>query len=668
MIRLRHMPVIAGAILSFSMWSCSPKGGAEIVAEVGSSKVDLKEYERFYAKNGGGEDAARKSTQAERERFLDLLTQYRLKLQDAYDRKLDADSSIEAELKDYRNSLATSYVVDEELTNPAVRKMYKRRSEELRVQQIEIASRPGAAPPETLKAYAKALEIVKRAQLGEPFDSLVEKYSEDPNAKADHGDLYYFTSGEINPSFEDSAYELQKGQISKFPVRSPAGYHILKVTDRRPSSGLVKIRHIMARTESSQPKDTLAAYNRILGIQDTLKKGRDFAQVATRFSEDAGSAPTGGLLGWTEVRHWYQAFDEAAMKLKPGENSPIIRTPWGYHIIHCDSAKPIPPFEDMQDTLKKTYQQLRYFGDYTAFIGKLKTEYGYKFNDSLFTVFADSLDSTKTVDDSGWASQLPLSMHKAQLILVNGKSITLDSAISILMVKPEFRNTSLHAADMYQALDRVGENLLLLEKAVGLEQRSPEFAQMMQEYKDGVVLFKAEQTQVWDRVSVSDTTLHKYYSSHTDKFMAPAEIQYAEIHVPTDTMAILVYDSLSRGGDFADFAKRYDDDADLKANGGVHGFEPVVTSSVTGLADSLKIGEISDPIELENGGYSIIKPIAKHPSRPKTFEEAGAELSNAVQEDESKRLEKEWIDSLTVKYSVKEYKDRLSAAFAVAKN
>jgi parvulin-like peptidyl-prolyl isomerase len=81
------------------------------------------------------------------------------------------------------------------------------------------------------------------------------------------------------------------------------------------------------------------------------------------------------------------------------------------------------------------------------------------------------------------------------------------------------------------------------------------------------------------------------------------------------------------------------------------------------LADSLHVGEISEPIQNDGGGYSIIRVNSKVKPRQKTFDEAGAEVSNKLQEDESRRLEREWVDRLRLKYPVVEHPEVLSKAF-----
>jgi len=186
----------------------------------------------------------------------------------------------------------------------------------------------------------------------------------------------------------------------------------------------------------------------------------------------------------------------------------------------------------------------------------------------------------------------------------------------------------------------------------------------MKEYEDGVVLFKAEQMEVWNKVAVNDTVLHEYYNTHKDKFQFPARVDYSELHVDSDTLALMVYDSLEHAGDFAEFASRYNEDPDLKSKGGAHGLQAVdSTDELASAALEMEVGKISEPLELESGGYAIIKLNAKEAPRPKSFDEAGAEVSNAFQEYESKRLEKVWLDSVAQQYPVITHKEYLKDAF-----
>lgn len=229
------------------------------------------------------------------------------------------------------------------LTGPGVKLLPDRRQEEVRTQHILVSMKPSASPEDTLKAYMKAVDIIRRARAGENFDSLVIQNSDDPAARENRGDDYYFTSGQLVTPFEDAAYSMRKGEITPAPVRTVFGYFIIKLTDRKPNPGSIKVRHIMTRLQvpNTDSVDTATALVRIRALQDSLKKGCEFSNLARKCSEDNGSAGNGGDLGWFERRRWVKPFDEAAFTLKPGEISDIVQTPYGFHIIKCDGLRPL---------------------------------------------------------------------------------------------------------------------------------------------------------------------------------------------------------------------------------------------------------------------------------------------------------------------------------------
>ena len=284
---------------------------------------------------------------------------------------------MQGELRDYRASLAATYLIEKEITEPGIRLLYDRKTEEIRGRHILVAVKPEASPADTLKAYEKAMGLIAKLKAGADFDSLAMAESEDPTVKSNGGDLYFFTGGQMVMPFENGAYAMKVNETSTIPVRTSFGYHVLKITARQPVRGSIKVRHIMAlvKRAPTDTGDTAAALGRVRAWQDSLAKGVDFGALATSVSEDQGSASRGGDLGWFERKRYVQPFDEAAFLLKPGQVSPVVKTPYGYHLIKCDSAKPLPSYAEMRaqpgDPLKKQYQQIRFNDDYNAYIAGL---------------------------------------------------------------------------------------------------------------------------------------------------------------------------------------------------------------------------------------------------------------------------------------------------------
>lgn len=645
---------------------CSPKYSELVVAKIGDKPLKLGEYEKFYLRNIGNYEIAKNSSRAEREEFLNLLIKYRLKLQDAYDKNLLSDPEIIEELKDYRASLASTYLLDKELVEPSLKKLYNRMREEIRASHILIRIEQNDSPEDTLRAFNKAMELIDRINKGEDFGELAYEFSDDPSAKQNKGDIYYFTSGQLIPQFEDAVYEMKVGEVTQRPIRTTFGYHIVKVTDRGEAKGSIRVRHIMARFKSSQPDsaDSLAAYNKLLAIQDSLKLGFDFGELAQRNSDDGGSAQNGGDLGFFQRRRWIQSFDEAAFKLKPGEVSPIVRTPYGLHIIKCDSIKPVPSYEEMKSDIQRNFQSQRYNDAYNAYIENLKKNLGYTFNEGVFEKFVSVLDSTSTTTDSSWDSSVTEDIRNAIILKIGNRDVNVDYVIKMLNTRPDFRDVFLKKSELLKRVGKIGEIVLLEEASKDLDKRYPEFQNLMKEYQDGVVLYKAEQIEVWDKLTIDELGLRNFYELNKEKFVHPATVNYSEIYVTSDTLAEKIYNELTKGASFEEFAEKYNEDPDLKNSKGAHGPVPVTESEMAQLVwDEVEVGSISKPIKTDDGGYSIILVHDKQESRLKSFEEAGIELSNAYQEYEQKRLENEWLERVKQKYPVKRYPEVLDKAF-----
>ncbi|HEY4613089.1 MAG TPA: peptidylprolyl isomerase, partial [Bacteroidota bacterium] len=239
-----HSLIALGLLLLAGCAASRPD--AATVAVVGSERITIKDFEDAYAKNNGGWEKGVAATPEEREKFLDLLVKFALKVQEARARGLERDSSIQQELASYGISIATSYMLDKELVEPNVKKMFEHKQDEVRASHILIRLSPNPSPEDTAAAYKKAVDVIGMVP-AMPFDSLVVLYSGDESAVMNRGDLGFFSGGRMVPDFEDAAYRLPVGEYNRIPVRTQFGYHIIKVTDRRPAPGPVRISHILRR-------------------------------------------------------------------------------------------------------------------------------------------------------------------------------------------------------------------------------------------------------------------------------------------------------------------------------------------------------------------------------------------------------------------------------------
>jgi len=542
----RYAAFMSGVLL----WAgCSSAPQETIVATVGREPVRLAEYEQQYIKTLGTREAGAATSQEDREKFLDLVVKYRLKLAGAYGEGLDKHPEVLNEISSYKGSLAATYLTEREVVNPGVRQLYARQNEEIRASHILLTLSPTASAADSAAAYSKAYQIIAAAKGGADFSRLALENSVDPSVKMNKGDLYYFTAGQLVTPFEDAAFAMHVGEISSVPVRTQYGLHVIKVIDRKPAPGEVHASHIMIRFQNTNPtpQDTAAAYAKIRALKDSLAAGVDFAQLAARHSEDPGSAGRGGDLGYFSRRRWVQPFDEVAMSLKPGQVSDIVRTPYGYHLIKCYDVRPRKSFEAARTELQPIYQQLRYQDDYAKFMDRLRKEVRYAFHDSAFARFVASVDSNGTTRDSAWWGHIRPDVGALALYTVQGHDVSVDSAVRLMNARPDLLGTPLRAPTLRAAADKVGEGLVFSAKADLLAASVPEFAALLAEYKEGILLYQVEQEHVWNRIVMGDSVLKPYFAANRDKFTWPDRISITEVRGASDSLAGVLARELRSG-------------------------------------------------------------------------------------------------------------------------
>ncbi|HEX7572465.1 MAG TPA: peptidylprolyl isomerase [Bacteroidota bacterium] len=528
---------------------CSPGEQDAIVAKVGTQPVRLSEYEQQYIKSLGNREAGAATSQDDREKFLDLVVKYRLKLAGAHDEGLDKHPEVLNEIAAYKGSLAASYLTEREVITPGVRQLYARQNEEIRASHILLSLTPSASASDSAAAYKKAYEIISAARSGVDFGMLALEHSQDPSAKLNKGDLYYFTAGQLVSPFEDAAFAMKIGEISSAPVRTQYGLHIIKLVDRKPAPGEVHASHIMIRFQNPNPppQDTAQAYGKIKALKDSLGAGANFASLATGHSEDPGSAGKGGDLGYFSRRRWVQPFDEVAMNLKPGQVSDIVRTPYGYHLIKCYDVRARKSFDAAKQELQPIYQQLRYQDDYAKFLDRLKKEVHFKLYDSTLTRFLASVDTNGTTHDSAWWSGIKPGVGTLPLFSVQDQRIAVDSVVRLIEARPELAGTSLRAQPLAAAVDKIGEQLVFSAKADLLAKNVPEFAALLAEYREGILLYQVEQEHVWNRIVMGDSVLKPYFAANRDKFTWPDRISITEMRGASDSLAGVISRRLLAG-------------------------------------------------------------------------------------------------------------------------
>jgi len=660
--------VVSAGLLFIIAAACVPgtlraQDKTDVVAEIGDYELTLGEYEEQFIRNNGGEIVAQRSSQEERREFLDLLIKYRLKVLEARDRGFDEDEEIQQELEEYRNSLAVPYLTERALIDPAIKDLYDKRKEEVRAAHILIRiENDSLGRPDSLAAKRRALDVLNQAKSGVPFDSLVRTYSDDKGTIPRGGDLLWFTAGMTVPAFDDAVYELEKGEICNYLVRTMFGYHIVKLIDRQPARGEIKVSHILVRLPEGAAADTVAAWTKANSILDSLRSGETFADLAIRNSEDPGSGANGGDLGWVGRRKFVPDFELVAFELGVNELSRPVRTQFGYHIITVTDERPPRSFEDSRQELKDLYRRYSYDRDNQKFLDKVLDKYSVAVDEDVTKAVIRVVDTTATTSAPGWYNKIPDGLKKRSWITMDDADITVDDAIRIIERDQELQSKALNRAGLASVAQTVGRKKALELETRNLEDRFPEFAKLMREYREGVLLFRAEQEAVWNNVKVEEEPLREYWKSQASEYTWPDRVRFSEIFVTTDSLAQVLSDSLKAGVSFDELAERHTQRSGYKQKKGEWGFQPLDANELAEAASKAGVGAVEGPMKFQYG-YSIIKVTDTDKAREKTFEEAQSEVSSRFQEYESKRLEREWIDSLKEKFGVDVNEDLLKQAF-----
>jgi peptidyl-prolyl cis-trans isomerase SurA len=626
--------------------SCAPSSSQVVLAKFGDQNITVKDFENAYVNNVGSYDAAKKDSVSKLRNFLDLYVDFQMKLRDAHEKGYDKDPELQKELIDYKKKVGVSYILEKQLVDPALKKLYERRKWEYRVSHIMIR------PENNSDLFAKKLagSLLDSIKNGTSFNVIAEKYSKDLSSAKDGGDIFYITAGELPTEFEDAVYVTEPGQVYPEVVHTKYGYHIIKVTGKRLRIPEVRASHIMAAyvpTPSSKP-DTLAAKLKMDSVLAQLKAGVDFAKVAEKYSDDIGTKSKGGDFGYLGIRRIIKDLTEPLFNLKKiGDITPVLQTKYGFHILKLTDIKPYPSFDENKDELKKMYQNTAYQQDYDTLLAELKNKYQYKENESIANYLLTNVDTGKV----GSVNPKYDSIKDSSLFSFTGTIVSVNEFLAKVSESQDYVNHN-NSADLYkEALKKISNDFTLEQAALDLDRTDPEFAMLMANYREGIYIFKLQEQEVWNEVKVDSLKLSHFYDVTKENYKWPDRVNFSEIFSNRDSLIQVYYGMLIKGANFDSLAGKYTERADYKSKNGAWGLQEVSSSELASEANKLeKPGDFSKPFK-SSDGYSILFLVAKEPSHLKTFDEAKAEVSGAFQESESKRLEKEYLIKLTKTYN-----------------
>ncbi len=594
----------------------------DVLIDISGYEVSKAEFERIYKKNNHtlADDSGIKSPKE----YIDMYIDFKLKVLEAMNLKMDTAKSFIEELAGYRSELAAPYLTDIQYDEAMVKELYERMKKEINTSHILFRINTGAGKEEEQAILQKALQVRQEIMNGKDFNEAALEYSQDPSAKSNKGHLGYFSAFQMVTPFENEAFKTQIGQVSE-PVRTAYGYHLIKVHDERENKGEIKVAHIMKMFPRDQEFDKAALKKEIDSVYEKLLQGESFEALVKQHSDDKRSAAENGEIPWFTANRMIPEFSGPAFELKNiGDITKPVETPYGYHIIKKVGQRPVPSFEeartDIETRIKKDPD--RSSSSRKVFVENLKKEYN-------FEEAHENIDRIKSLETGAEIDENLL------LFTIDKKKFHLNDFKSFLL--KENLNSGLFS-DHYNSWTE--SEIISLEDSK-LEDKYPDFKYLMQEYHDGLLFFNIMEEKIWKFAADDSSGLRDFYADNNDKFLWEERFKGAVItckNIETREEAEKYFAAQLSNQEIEDLLNREENLIEIKSGAWEKGDNPAVDYYVWN-------GPISSGFNPEL--TFIIGD--KIPPAPKSLEEAKGLYISAYQDF----LEREWLNSLRKKYKIK---------------
>ena len=498
--------VIASLILFTLSIGSFAQTSDPVLMTVNEKPVLKSEFEYIYNKNNTNNSLDKKTL----EEYVDLFVNYKLKVEEAKQQKIDTTASFINELQGYRSQLAKPYLTDTKTDENLLREAYEHSKEDVDVSHILIRIPKNATPTDTLKAWNEINTIWKRLEK-ENFARVAKEVSQDQSAEQNGGHIGWISAFRTVYPFENAAYNTAVGNYSK-PIRSAFGYHIVKPIARRKSSGEVLVAHIMIFTSKGDETQNKKAKSTIDSLYQRVLAGDNFGELAKKYSQDKSSSTKEGELPWFSTGRMVPEFEAASFALKNiNDVSRPVQSAYGWHIIKLIDKKGLAPFEELRPDLeRKIKRDERADLGQQSFLNQLRIDYKYNEIETSVREFYKLLGDKKLTDSTFIGG---LDKLNKPLFSFAGKNYSQTDFANYLK-KEHTANKSTASEIIDEKLNAFVNTQLLAYEDAQLENKYPEFRFLMQEYHDGILLFEISNREVWDKASKDTEGLIQYFKEN----------------------------------------------------------------------------------------------------------------------------------------------------------
>lgn len=617
---------------------CSCMVSAQTLFTYGTKPVTQKEFVRAFEKNPTPGD--RKKAMQE---YLPLFINYKLKVQDALDKKMDTLPNQKTELVNYRLQLVESYINNKANTKALVKEAFERSQKDILLGHLFIGFNPKDSSS-IKNAYERATLARKALESNRDFASVVKDYSTDESNKASGGRVGWITVFSVPYPFETIIYELPTGGFSQI-VRSSTGFHIFKKMDERPAAGTVKVAQIMLVNPEPGNKGKEEKIKKLAdSLYTALQKGARFDTLAEQFSNDRTSYSLGGALPEFGVGTYSGSFEDVAFSLaKKGDISKPFSTEYGIHILQLIEKKPVPSNTDDPEFNSSLAEKVNGSGRSKAaksvYLKSQMQAFRFKAapvnQQELFRFTDSSLASanTKTMSVNG----------KTPVFMLGGKTITASDWLNYVKNEKflqENQNRSYN--DLMQSF-----YLLKTEEYIqkNIESLDPTTSYQLKDFRDANLLFEAMEKNVWNKAAIDSAGQMALYTRNKTKYKWNESALAAMFTCTDSTIVSSVINSLRNDPlNWHHLTETYS--RGLFADSGRYEISQLPTGG-----KQVTAGSVTTPVKNElDGSYSFAVLFKMLPANEqRSFEDARGFVINDYQQE----LEEKWVSILKKKYPVK---------------
>ena len=633
--KLKHTYTFLVLLLSLSINAQVSKD--DVLFTVEGDKVNASEFVRVYNKNL---DLVQDESQKDVDAYLELFINYKLKLKEAKDLELDKKPSYLRELSNYKRQLAKNYLTDNKVTDELIAEAYQRTINEVKASHILIKMPEDASPEDTLHVYNEILKLRDRL-INEGFEKVKNDVHDSKRIFVEG--LGYFSCFKMVYDFENAAYSTNVGEVS-MPFRTNFGYHIVQVHDKRKSRGEVTVGNIMVSTSNV---DSLqgSPEERIADIYKKLSQGENFESLAKQFSDDKSSASKGGKMEpFSGGQLSSEIFEDKAFDLKNiGEFSPPFKTQFGWHIIKLYDKKEVESFENLKPELEvkvKRDSRSKLIND--ALVNDLKSKYKITSNEEALSYFESILN-----DDyykRSWT--LPLDFDGSKTLAKIKDKQLLYSDFGNLLVRAQRRskpNMSFKdiISDNYNIF--LNQNLIQFQEE-NLENENEDFANIVGEYRDGLLLFDLMESKIWNVATTDSVGLKSFYENNKENYFVNERVD-AIVASSAKQSEIEKVSEMLKQGKTPDQIKEA-----INVNGQVSVIftTGILEKNHQALPDNFVFKSGVSEIYKHNESFIVVKVNSILPKELKSFDDAKGKIIS----DYQVYKEKTWLEELNKKYKV----------------